>query len=467
VTIPGSTAEDYLPVPGSWDEAVDAAGAWRPHARAVAAALEGRDLEALRARLRRSLAEGEVTFNSVDGSEEWPVDPVPRVIPAAEWEPLAAGLAQRVRALDAFTADLHGPRRAVADGVVPARVIETAEYAEPELRGLELERWIGLAGLDVVRDGEGRLRVLEDNCRTPSGAAYAVACRLATLGALGPLPGGVAPRELTALPDLFRSALRGAAPPAAGPRPRAVLLSDGPGNSAWWEHRWLAEAIGIPLVCPDEVEVAHGRLRVRADRSPIDVVYRRTDADRFATDLGRLLAEPLRAGTLGMVNAFGTGVADDKLAHAYVEDMIRFYLREEPLVRSVPTYDLAVPARLEEALDRFEELVVKPRSGHGGVGVLIAPLADRAEVEAARAAVRADPAAYVAQEVVRLSTVPTVVGGRLVPRHVDLRPFVFLGADDEARVLPGGLTRVALDEGELIVNSSQNGGAKDTWVLDA
>jgi uncharacterized circularly permuted ATP-grasp superfamily protein len=464
VAIHGGILADYPRVPGAWDEAVDSAGAVRPHARAVAAALGDRDLEALRARAQASLAEGGVSFGSVDGTLEWPVDPIPRVFSAAEWEPLAAGLAQRVRALDAFTADVHGPRRIVAEGVVPERVLDSADYAEPALRGLALPRWIGIAGLDVVRDGDGRLRVLEDNCRTPSGAGYAVAARLATLGALGPLDGGAHPRQLTALPELFRGALRGAAPESAGPRPRAVLLTDGPANSAWWEHAWLADAIGIPLVRPHDLEVAGGRLRVRADRSTIDVLYRRTDADRFATDVGALLAEPLRAGTLGMVNAFGTGVADDKLTHAYVEAMVRFYLGEEPLVRSVPTYDLAIPAHLEEALDRFDELVIKPRAGSGGVGVLIAPIAERAEIEAARAAVRQDPAAFVAQEVIRLSTAPTVVGGRLVPRHVDLRPFVFLGAE-EARVLPGGLTRVAFDEGELVVNSSQNGGAKDTWVL--
>jgi carboxylate-amine ligase len=232
------------------------------------------------------------------------------------------------------------------------------------------------------------------------------------------------------------------------------MLTDGERNPAYYEHEWAATALGIPLLLPQEL-----------DLEAVDVVYRRTNADRLDTGVGELLIDPIRQGRIGVVNAFGTGVADDKLSHAYVEDMIRFYEDEEPLLPSVETFDLGRPDILERALDVFDELVIKPRSGHGGVGVAILPHAEPGDREAIRRAVRAAPEDYVAQRMVMLSTHPTVVDGRLAPRHVDLRPYVFLGEGGHVRTMPGGLTRVAFDAGALVVNSSQNGGAKDTWVL--
>jgi uncharacterized circularly permuted ATP-grasp superfamily protein len=244
-----------------------------------------------------------------------------------------------------------------------------------------------------------------------------------------------------------------------------VVLTDGPSNPAYWEHAWAARSLGVPLVTAAGLRSDGDRLRY--DGRPVSVVYRRSDQDRLATPIGRLLERPLRAGTLGVVNAFGTGVADDKLSHAYVGDMIRFYLGEAPRLDAVPTFDLGRPDAFEEVLDRLDELVVKPRDGHGGQGVVIGPHASRAELDAVRRALLDDPHAFVAQPVVTLSEHPTVVDGGLWPRHVDLRPFVFLHGPDDARVLPGGLTRVALDAGAMVVNSTQNGGAKDTWVLQA
>jgi carboxylate-amine ligase len=226
---------------------------------------------------------------------------------------------------------------------------------------------------------------------------------------------------------------------------------------------WAAEALGVPLVEPHELRASEDRLLHGSQR--VDVVYRRTDADRLDTDVGALLGGPLRAGTLGVVNAFGTGIADDKLAHAYVEDIVRFCLGEEPVLRSVETYDLGRPEVRERALDELGSLVVKPRRGHGGIGVVICPHAEPEDVEAVRDAIVAAPDDYVAQPLIDLSVHPTVVDGTLRPRHVDLRPFVFLRASGEAAVMPGGLTRVAFGEGALVVNSTQNGGAKDTWVL--
>jgi uncharacterized circularly permuted ATP-grasp superfamily protein len=402
--------------------------------------LDGRDPAELAAAARAAVEH--VTFGT-PGDERFLIDPVPRVIDAAAWEPLAAGLGQRVRALNAWCADAYGARRIVADGVVPARVIETTDTLEPEVVGTELPLWVGVAGLDIVRGSDGRFRVLEDNLRTPSGMAYAVVARETTLQLLDPAD---APLPLDDLRALLWRTLQAA---AGMESPRAAVLTDGPDNAAYWEHGRLAEALGVPLLEPDELDV-----------DAVDVVYRRTNADRVDTPVGRLLT-----GRVAVVNAFGVGVGDDKLAHAYVEDMVRYYLGEEPLVRSVRTYDLCVPEVLEEALDRLEELVVKPRDGYGGEGVIICPHAEPADIERIRREVQEAPGDFIAQELVALSCHPTVVDGEVVPRHVDLRPFVFLDGEGSASVLPGGLTRVAFDEGALVVNSSQNGGAKDTWVM--
>lgn len=392
------------------------------------------------------------------GRTTFPLDPVPRVLTADEWDVLKGGLAQRVKALCAFVADAYGPRRIVQAGILPARVIETADHYEPQMRGIEPPggQWIGIAGLDLVRDPAGEFLVLEDNLMTPSGFGYATAARDAVAGALG--PGDERPRDYDEVPRLLAEALRAG---AAGDH--VVVLTEGPENGAYWEHRWAAEAIGAPLVTPDELRGDGDRL-LHGDRQ-VGCIYRRTDADTLHTGVGGLLAPAVRAGTVGVVNAFGAGVGDDKLTHAYVEDMIRFYLGEEPLVRSVKTPDLARRDHLEQALDRFGELVVKPRSGSGGRDVTVCPLAERAEVDALREAVRAAPEQWVAQPVVELSTHATLIDRELAPRHVDLRPFVFMHGPDHPRVMPGGLTRFAADEGALIVNSTRNGGFKDTWVL--
>ena len=408
--------------------------------------LDGHDPAALLAAARDATAH--VTFGA-DGDERFLLDPIPRVISAAEWEPLAAGLAQRVRALDAWCADVYGPRAIVGDGVVPARVIDTIDTYEPRVQGVELPLWVGIAGLDVVRAPDGRFCVLEDNLRTPSGMAYALVARELSVRLFEPSP---PPWPLDDLADLMWMALTAATGRAE--RPRAAVLTDGPDNAAYWEHDQLAKLLGVPVIEPHEL-----------DFDAVDVVYRRTNASLLDTPIGRLLEEPWRAGRVALLNAFGIGVGDDKLAHAYVEDMVRYYLGEEPGVTSVRTYDLGRPDVLEEALDRFDELVIKPRAGYGGDGVVICPHPERADVEELRAAVAASPEDYIAQELIPLSCHDTVIDGALEPRHVDLRPFVFLGADGAAGVLPGGLTRVAFDEGALVVNSSQNGGAKDTWVI--
>jgi uncharacterized circularly permuted ATP-grasp superfamily protein len=437
----------------TFDDAFAPDGTVRPHARGVIDLVRARDPSVLGRELRGALRKQGIRFESVDGDDTWHVDPVPRVIPADEWEPMAAGLGQRVRALNAFVADVYGERRIVAEGVMPARVLDTAEGFEPAMSGVVPPDgvWTAVGGLDVVRDHRGTWMVLEDNVRTPSGIGYWIAAREATLALLQPDP---APHPIEAAATALRNVL--------GPG-NAIVLTDGQENSAYWEHAFLAERMDIPLAVPADLEVRSDRFHLGG--MPVDAIYRRTDSDEVDSTVGTLLQPVVAAGGVKLVNCLGTGIADDKLVHAYVQDMIRFYLDETPLLEQVETFDLGVPATLERALDVFDELVIKDRGSYGGIGVFIAPHAERKDVEAMRAKVTDAPEDYVAQRLVRLSTHPTEIDGVLAPRHVDLRPYVLMTAPDDISVLPGGMTRIALDEGALVVNSSQNGGAKDTWIL--
>jgi uncharacterized circularly permuted ATP-grasp superfamily protein len=449
-----------------YDEVYGTPGVPRPQYVELLAELQRSGLAELQERVADWVDVHGVTF----GGAPFAVDPVPRVLTAEEWRELEAGLVQRVRALNAYVADVHGERRIVEAGVVPPALVAFADHHEPAMAGLAEHgaNPIAVAGLDVVRDDSGRFLVLEDNVRTPSGFAYAVAAREASDVLFADKP---PLRDVDCAFELLAAALRAAAPDGVDD-PFVVQVSDGPGNSAWYEHRRISERLRMPLVRPGDLEVRNGALvlDVGGETRRVDVVYRRTNEERLVDDDGRPTAvgaavlEPLRRGLLGCANAFGAGVADDKLAHAYVESMIAFYLDEEPLLRSVPTLDLADAAVRGEALGRIDEMVIKPRSESGGQGVLVGPHAAANDRERVRRAVAEDPEAFVAQETVWLSRHPTIVDGRLEPRHVDLRAFVFVTADGPV-ALPGGLTRVALDEGALVVNSSQNGGAKDTWVL--
>jgi uncharacterized circularly permuted ATP-grasp superfamily protein len=468
----GSAPHDHLysPPDGIFDEAVAGDGRPRPAYAALLGALGGRDLGGLEAALAGEVQAAGVTFRLEGVDEPFRLDPVPRLIAAEAWTPLAAGLAQRVLALERFVADVYGDREIVTAEVVPARALDSCDSLEPLLAELPpAPRWIGVAGLDVVCEAPGRFRVLEDNVRTPSGLTYALAARECLDGHL---PGRLSDGRMAFDPvGPLRRTLRAAAPEGVDD-PSIVLLSDGHQNSAWYEHERLARELDIPLVGLGDLSVRAGRLQARVERSrmPVDVVYRRTDEDRLTDEGGELtevaaaLIQPLRRGTLSCVNAFGTGVADDKLIHAYVEDLIRFYLGEEPLLPSVRTYDPSVDQQRAEILERIDELVVKPRSGFGGHGVVVAPHADSDDVDSVARALAERPGDYVAQETVMLATHPTAIDGALEPRHIDLRPFVFL-AGHEAEVPKGGLTRVALDRGALVVNSSQHGGGKDTWVM--
>lgn len=443
------------------------------HDRQVWESIGSRDLGELSAAVARGTHRRGVSFESSGGAQGFRIDPIPRVIDAAEWDVLSRGVAQRVRALELFVRDVYGDRRIVQAGVVPAEHLDSARHYEPALRGMveEVGSLITVAGLDIVRDSDGSFKVLEDNLRTPSGIAYAVATR-EVLGEHLPPPAGLQVRSLDTAFQTLGAGLRAAAPAAAKENPTVVLLSDGKLNSAFYEHATIAAHLNVPLVLAHQLSVRRGRLFAQLEHGEqaVDVVYRRTDEDRLVdedarpTGLAQLLLEPVLKGTLACVNAFGTGVADDKLLHAYVEEMVRFYLGQEPILQSVPTYDLSQPGVLEMVLGRIDELVIKPRTGHGGHGVVIGPHARAEDLEKTAAALARSPASFIAQETVMLSRHPTVTDGRLELRHIDLRPFA-ISSGDSVHVLPGGLTRVAFERGALVVNSSQNGGSKDTWVL--
>ena len=436
------------------DEAFGPDGAPRPAYEPLFAQLSGRDLDELAAAAGRAAAGRGIDFGA--GTDRLHVDALPRLVGAEEWASLRAGLGQRARALNEFIADVYGERRIVAAGIVPSSVVESADHFEPDLAGTHPDAALApVVGFDLVRDADGVLRVLEDNLRTPSGLAYSLAIREA-LDELGL----VAPAE-RAEPALALDRLAAVLGEGGG---RAVMLSDGPGNSAWFEHHELARALDIEICGPGDL-TAQGD-RVLGGGTEVATVYRRTDEDRLRDDrgeltwVGELLGTALRAGGVRVVNGFGTGVADDKLVHAYVEAMIRFYLDEVPLLASVTTHDLTDDDVRAAVLGRLEDMVIKPRAGLGGHGVVVFGHANAEDRERIAAEIDARPAELIAQERIHLSTHPTICRGELEPRHVDLRVFAVGG-----EAVPAMLTRMALDRGALVVNSSQDGGLKDTWLL--
>jgi carboxylate-amine ligase len=415
-----------------------------------------------------------VTFGVADAGNArlFPIDLLPRVIPAEVWASLRAGLQQRARALDAFLHDVYGERAVVADGLVPSWVVNMA----PGLRatGALIRRQATRAhicGMDLVHDAANRWYVLEDNLRVPSGLGYAVQNRRLTAAVMPDLPRPPGLLDVDDAPRMLRETLTAAAPPAAGDRPSVVLLSEGRESAAWFEHRMLGVEMGVPVVFSTDLLVEDRRVFLvrRGVRTPVDVIYLRIDEDALlhssAADgqpLGPPLLGAVDAGRVTLANAPGNGVADDKAVYSFVPQFIEYYLGEKPLLRSVPTYLCGAPDQREAVLARMEELVFKPVDGYGGEGVLIGAHASAEEIEATRRQVRAAPHRWVAQETVSLSTHPSFDGTRLVPRHVDLRAFVLLS--DQPRIPPVALTRVA-PPGSWIVNSSRGGGAKDSWLL--
>jgi uncharacterized circularly permuted ATP-grasp superfamily protein len=475
---------------GFFDEVFDAAGSVRPHYGSLVerlSALSSGDLarrEEHRDSIFRNLGITFAVYGEEQGIERtWPLDLIPRVIPALEWSRVERGLIQRVTALNRFLEDLYaGERAALEDGIVPRWLVHSSAGFVREAHGIPAPRGARclVAGIDIVRDAEGCYRVLEDNLRTPSGVSYVLENRAAMTRVLPVAFGEHRVRPVSHYGSALLAALRSVAPPSAADPPRVVVLTPGIHNSAYFEHAFLARQMGIELVEGRDLVVDDHTVCMRTTRglARVDVIYRRIDDDfldpvvfRSDSTLGvpGLLAAA-RAGNVTLANAVGNGVADDKALYPYVPALIRFYLGEEPILPNVDTYLLWEPEQRAAALERIGELVVKPVDASGGYGIVIGPSASDEELAVCRKQIEANPRGYIAQEVVALSRHPTLIergnggsGARLEGRHVDLRPFVLSG--ERVEVIPGGLTRVALRRGSLVVNSSQGGGSKDTWVL--
>ena len=450
---------------------------YQPYARWLA--------EQSASRLEQKRAEADALFHrlgitfAVYGEEEGserliPFDIVPRILPAHEWQQLEAGLKQRARALNLFVEDVYHDQRILKAGTVPIEAIVCNAQYRPEMQGIHVPGGIyaHIAGIDIVRAGAGEFYVLEDNLRVPSGVSYMLEDRRMMMRLFPELFSKYSVAPVEHYPEMLLENLQSVAPSGVA-EPNVVVLTPGAFNSAYFEHAFLAQQMGIELVEGQDMFVRDDFVFMRTTRGPqrVDVIYRRIDDDfldplafRSESTLGvpGLLAA-YRAGHVTVANAIGTGIADDKSVYPYVPDMIRFYLSEEPILNNVPTRVLRRSDDLAYTLAHLEELVVKEVHGAGGYGMLIGPAASRAEIEEFRTRIKANPERYIAQPTLALSACPTFVESGLAPRHIDLRPFVLSGRD--VRVVPGGLTRVALREGSLVVNSSQGGGTKDTWVL--
>ncbi len=470
---------DYDPGP-EYDEVFLRRGEPRPHCRDLVAAFDALTWDDLHDRQRRAdvaLLNAGITFTvyaDEQGTERiFPFDLFPRPIAAAEWDRIAAGIRQRVLALNAFLQDIYNDARILAEGRIPAARILGAPNYQPRMRGFTPPGgvWNHVSGIDLVRDRDGVFYVLEDNIRTPSGVSYVLENRLISNRAMPGIRQRVSVRALEDYPNFLRLALQRLNPGGAN-----VVLTPGPFNAAYFEHTFLAKQMGVQLVEGRDLEVADSQIRMltTTGHRTVGTVYRRID-DAFLDPLAfrpdSVLGVPglfgvYRSGRVCLVNAIGTGVADDKAVYPYVPEMIRYYLGEEPILPNVPTYDPADPAQREYILAHLPDLVVKPIAASGGYGVVVGATADEAALAAAATAIDQHPAGFIAQPLVQISTCPTVVAGGFQPRRVDLRPFaVYDGAD--VRILSGGLTRVALPAGSYIVNSSLGGGSKDTWIVEA
>ena len=465
-----------------FDEMNNASGDLRPHYQGYVDWFDGMSTD----RMTRKRQEADALFRrsgitfAVYGDEAGaerliPFDVIPRIIPSHEWLALADGLRQRVKALNAFIHDIYHNQEILKAGRIPAeQVIANAQY-RPEMQGVDVPNniYAAIAGVDIVRAGAGEFYVLEDNLRVPSGVSYMIENRKMMMRLFPELfsKNRVAPVEH--YPDLLLDTLRAVAPKGV-PDPVVVVLTPGSFNSAYFEHAFLAQQMGVELVEGQDLFVRDEQVFMRTTQGPqrVDVIYRRIDddfLDPLAFRPDSMLGVPgilsaYRAGNVTISNAVGTGVADDKSIYPYVGDMVRFYLGEEPLLNNVPTYMLRKPEDLAYTLAHLPELVVKEVHGAGGYGMLVGPASTKAEIEDFRKRILASPEKYIAQPTLSLSTCPTFVDAGIAPRHIDLRPFVLSG--NEVRFVPGGLTRVALKEGSLVVNSSQGGGTKDTWVLE-
>jgi uncharacterized circularly permuted ATP-grasp superfamily protein len=422
-----------------------------------------------------------ITFNvygDAAGAERLiPFDIVPRVMTSIEWAKLSRGLEQRVKGLNAFIADAYGRREIVAAGIVPEEIILQNPAFQPEMLHFEPPGGVHvhIAGIDIVRVDADTFYVLEDNARTPSGVSYMLENREAMMRLVPELFSRLRIAPVDDYPDALLKTLRSVAPRKASSEPTVVLLTPGPFNSAYYEHSFLADKMGVELVEGRDLLVRDNVVYMRTTKGPqrVDVIYRRIDdefIDPIAFNPTSILGVPglmaaYKAGNVTLSNAVGTGVCDDKAIYSYMPEIIKFYLGEKPLLANVPTWRCREPKALKHVVANLHEMVVKEVSGSGGYGMLVGPHASKADREIFAAKLKARPDDFIAQPTLALSTVPCFVEQGIAPRHVDLRPYVLCGANG-IRCVPGGLTRVALKEGSLVVNSSQGGGTKDTWVVE-
>jgi uncharacterized circularly permuted ATP-grasp superfamily protein len=471
--------KDYKPNK-LFDELIDESGKVRPYYKTIVDRLSGLSQEELKTKIRSLellfLKQG-ITF-TVYGDEKgtervFPFDPFPRVIPAPEWETIEAGLVQRITALNLFLYDVYHEQRIIKEGIIPKEVVYSAAHFRPEFMGVSVPKdaYIHVCGTDLIRDTDGRYLVLEDNGRCPSGVSYVLENRTAMKRVFPNLFGGGV-RSVDTYPADLLATLRHIAP-RENPNPNIVLLTPGVHNSAYFEHSFLARQMSIEIVEGRDLIALDGFVYMRTTRGlrQVDVIYRRIDDDFLDPHVFRKdsclgvpgLVDAVRRGNVALANAIGTGVADDKVTYAYVPEMIRYYLCQEPILDQVPTYLAWRPSDKKYILDHLPQLVVKAANESGGYGMLIGPASTKEQIEEFRQRIVANPRNYIAQPVVNFSQHPTLVNEGIEGRHVDLRPFVLWG--DTVKVLPGGLTRVALQRGSLVVNSSQGGGSKDTWVF--
>jgi uncharacterized circularly permuted ATP-grasp superfamily protein len=470
-------------LPDVFDELVAPDGSPRPAAAALVEHL--RALESAELRERQNLAEIDILAQGItftvysDGrgiDRAWPFDIIPRVIAASEWRRIEAGLTQRLRAINHFIDDLYHDQRIVADGVFPADLLEHSVNFRPECRGVSPAHgvWAHISGSDLVRGADGTMYVLEDNLRVPSGVSYMLENRAISKRVFADLFAEQSIWPVDSYTDELNRMLVSIAPQGVD-APTIAVLTPGIYNSAYFEHSFLAQRIGAALVEGADLVVGDDDcvyMRTIGGRERVHVIYRRVDDLFLDPEVFRLdstlgvpgLMRAWRAGNVGIANAPGAGVADDKVVYAWVPDIIRYYLDEEALIPNVPTYRCYYPDEREYVIEHIDQLVVKPANESGGYGLLIGDRATRAELDAHIARIEADPRNWVAQPILALSTVPTLCDSGIEPRHVDLRPFILSGATQS--VTAGGLTRVALRKGSLIVNSSQGGGSKDTWIVE-
>ncbi len=465
-----------------FDEMFSAPGQVRPHYDLLCQRFQDMEVDEFErkcALAEKSYLNQGITFTVYSGDEGteriFPFDLIPRIIPGKEWEHVERGLVQRLTALNMFLHDVYHDQRIVKEGLIPSEIVNSAKHFRPEFMGFDVPKniYIHVCGTDLIRDRQGNYTVLEDNGRCPSGVSYVLENRQAMKRVFPKLFTKYAVRPVDRYAQDLLAALRYCAP-GGNPDPTVVVLTPGIYNSAYFEHSFLARSMGIEIVTGNDLVVQNSRVYMKTTKGlkQVDVIYRRIDDDFLDPTVFRKdsvlgvpgLVEAYSKGYVALANSIGTGVADDKVTYYYVPKMIKFYLGEDPILPNVDTYLTSDDTDRKYVLDNLEKLVVKAANESGGYGMLIGPHATKEQVEKFRAAIIADPRGYVAQPVINLSRSPSFCDGAVEGRHIDLRPYIISG--EKTSIIPGGLTRVALRKGSLVVNSSQGGGSKDTWVLD-